>query len=250
VVRELPSLAESRGWRTELWIASAGYGLIPAYAPIVPYSATFAPGLPDSIATDDLAEELGQWWSTLAEQPGPVAGVPRTVTGLATSQRDVTVLVIASPSYIRAMERDLSTTAARLRDEKLFIVSSAPGPREETLRACWIASGAQHQRSLGGSLISLHARLARHLLETLAPAELNSENATARANLLVQPTLSSELGPRASGSDDEIKSYIRSAIQTDPRMTHSRLLRIFRQAGRACEQGRFRELFVSIQGAS
>src|SRR5687768_1599285 len=33
----------------EVWVTSAGYGLIPADAPIVPYSATFSGGQPDSV---------------------------------------------------------------------------------------------------------------------------------------------------------------------------------------------------------
>src|SRR5262245_42286208 len=49
IARSLPSIAQSRGFIPSLWVASAGYGLVPADLLLAPYSATFAPDSPDSI---------------------------------------------------------------------------------------------------------------------------------------------------------------------------------------------------------
>ena len=43
VAKGLAAGAQSR--RVELWVASAGYGLVPASAPLKPYAATFTPGI-------------------------------------------------------------------------------------------------------------------------------------------------------------------------------------------------------------
>ena len=49
VVRDLPILAERAGFRPEFFVASAGYGLVPANRPVLGYSATFTAGHPDSV---------------------------------------------------------------------------------------------------------------------------------------------------------------------------------------------------------
>src|SRR5438445_13309175 len=50
VVRRLPEVARTRGLHPSLWVISAGYGLVAANARLRPYSATFAPGHPDSVS--------------------------------------------------------------------------------------------------------------------------------------------------------------------------------------------------------
>ena len=49
VIRELPGLGAKDGLTVRLWVASAGYGLVPADAPLRSYAATFTPGHADSV---------------------------------------------------------------------------------------------------------------------------------------------------------------------------------------------------------
>ena len=49
-----------------LWACSAGYGLIPVEAPIMPYHATLTPGQADSVPG-----AVASWWSLLSEWHGP-----------------------------------------------------------------------------------------------------------------------------------------------------------------------------------
>src|SRR5688572_4015838 len=49
VVRSLPAVAQRAGWRADLWISSAGYGVVPRDKRVVAYSATFARGHADSV---------------------------------------------------------------------------------------------------------------------------------------------------------------------------------------------------------
>ena len=46
IVRDLVSLANRRGFDGQLWVASAGYGLVPSDAPLANYSATLSASTP------------------------------------------------------------------------------------------------------------------------------------------------------------------------------------------------------------
>jgi hypothetical protein len=53
---------------------------------------------------------------------------------------------------------------------------------------------------------------------------------------------------RTQATDEEVKSFIRESLQQQPSLKHTKLLRDFRTAGRACEQSRFRSLFLQVAG--
>ncbi|MBK9755665.1 MAG: hypothetical protein IPO88_19555 [Nannocystis sp.] len=99
--RSLATLTE-RGYAAELWVASAGYGLVPASAWLLPYSATFASGSPDSVAPDTRSgvsrvEQMQRWWAVLAGYPGPELGAPRSLT-LALRDSRAKLIVVAAPN--------------------------------------------------------------------------------------------------------------------------------------------------------
>ena len=60
-VRSVVQKAANSGFAVELWICSAGYGLIPGHAAVKPYSATFSSGKLDSIGPG-----AAQWWQELS----------------------------------------------------------------------------------------------------------------------------------------------------------------------------------------
>src|SRR4030095_10095970 len=106
VVRELPAAAQQAGYHADLWVASAGYGLLPAEAPLRPYSATFSASDKDSVwrpGDGDRREVLRNWWNGLQTLAGWAAGTPRSLTALAAAAPDAIVLVIASPVYVTAI---------------------------------------------------------------------------------------------------------------------------------------------------
>ena len=75
VARKFPELHRP-GETVHLWACSAGYGLIPADAPLMPYHATLTPGQADSVPGDSAA-----WWAKLGNGPagpGPPANDPGT----------------------------------------------------------------------------------------------------------------------------------------------------------------------------
>ena len=45
-------------------------------------------------------------------------------------------------------------------------------------------------------------------------------------------------------TDDEVREFIRKARTAEPRSTRTKILKQLRDSGQACEQARFRKLFL------
>jgi hypothetical protein len=243
IVRDLVPVAAAMGWRPQLWVSSAGYGVVHGTTTLVPYSATFAPGHEDSVAraSDDAA--LTTWWHSATVGRSRLG---RSITSIAADEPRSTILVIASPLYLSAMSHDLTTSTAEVRGRGgVFIVSSKIPTSHRSLADHWIASRGELQGTLGGALVSLHARAARRLLQLVKPGEFVEENVSAMTKKL-EGEVTGEVKKRVSGaatSDEDVLRFIRSRLSVEPKATHTRLLRELRDSGQACEQGRFRRLF-------
>src|SRR5262249_20102073 len=79
VAKSLVGQARGVGFRTELWISSAGYGLVSSRARLHPYSATFAAHHPDTVVrprktAEERREDLRTWWQGLARSS--IVGIP------------------------------------------------------------------------------------------------------------------------------------------------------------------------------
>jgi hypothetical protein len=250
VIKKLPDIARSRGFRPQLLVASAGYGLVSEEARLQPYSATFASGHDSVVRTfgDRQAKTttLRTWWRLLAAWKGPRGHVgPRTLEGFAKQARDSSILVIASPEYVTAMSEDLSQTAQALQNpERLAIVSSVSGFPAE-LTAHLVPSVAALQRRLGGPLGSLHARTAKRLLEIAEPP-LNAATLAAKTRRLAREAPPRRAPKRASRTDQEVQSFIRRRTRSVDHPGCSKLLREYRDGGSKCEHSRFRSLFNEV----
>ena len=131
MAKSLPAVATASGFDAYLWVASAGYGLVPAEAHCG-RTATFAAGHSDSVflaKTDATArsEFTRRWWAHLREMPGPRRGAPRTVTQLVKGFPNACVLVVGSPDYISAMEEDLGSAISKARHPDRIVIVSRPG---------------------------------------------------------------------------------------------------------------------------
>ena len=248
IAKDLPNCARRAGYEPHLWVASAGYGLVTEDAVLASYSATFSVDSPDSVvsAHPDAREASQQWWSHLAQRRLRGEDQPRFLTELAERATPGAVLMlVASPAYVVAMERDLERIATRGARVRLMLVTSNPGPEAVGLRESWIPTTATLRMSLGGALTSLHTRVARWLLEKISPAEMNAE--TARRHIERLASCAPELPTiqRTQADDDQIRKFIRQSIRRDAGTSYTRLLREYRTSGHACEQSRFRALFVA-----
>jgi hypothetical protein len=195
VARGLPDLAVKRGWTADLWICSAGLGLVHADSVISSYSATFSPGQEDSVVSaEEGAEGTRSWWNGLGRNLSKAFAHPRSLAELGRGLRSAVILVVGSPSYVDAMADDLTAARESLaRSSQLLLISSQPGPREPQLKNCWIPSSASLQGLLGGALNSLNGRVARYLLSHVEPSDFGGDRLQ-----MVIATLRKRAPPRLS----------------------------------------------------
>ena len=251
VVRALDREVTNSKLAVDIWICSAGYGLVGLDAKLHPYAATFAVGFLDSITRGmsklDPWEGGKQWWRLLTKWKGPTTGSPRSIAALARRHPQRPLLVVASPNYLSALEDDLLNAAKSLKgDGRLMIVTSASQRVPELSKYC-LPCSAVLQSVVGGARTSLNVRLARKLLEEISPGKLNYSTARKKLERLVRQQPKSKPKPRRKTNDAAVRQFIIKALKRDPGVSCNALLRRFRAGGRACKYSRFRALFRPIK---
>lgn len=242
--------AEAVGWETDLWVVSAGYGLVPAHAHLAPYAATFAGSHRDSVSAgtgDPPKEAARKWWRALSEWRGPVPGSARTLVDLAVSDPEASWLIMMSPTYLGAITNDLLEARDRLSDpDRLLLVAGNPGPAEGSLICQWVPALEASRGVLGGGCTSLNARIGAFLVTRFPPGQWSARLIQPQMNLWAAALPDLEKPSRRGMTDLEIQAYIRKERLANPQVSHSSLLRTLRDQGLACEQSRFRRLFQSL----
>ena len=248
-VRELPALAAGLDFEATLWVASAGYGLMPATSSVHAYSATFQVGVLDSVSTGpsehSVRDQVLAWWEGLASWKGPARRSPRQIADLVADDPHATVIVIASPRYVQAMRRDLRSAGHVLRD-RLLVVSSIAADGEVGLAPMLIPSEASLLPVVGGSLPSLHARVARDIILGSRKHGLRAPEIQARYRQLIASSDYAGMPQRDNATDAEVVAFAHKALKGRPDLTHTPALRMWRDGGRACEQKRFKRIFQEV----
>jgi hypothetical protein len=229
----------SRHVSVELWVASAGAGLVSAETQLPGYSATFASTGPDRVWVSAEAggrkTALTRWWRQLSRIP------------LAELVRDssTAVLIVAGADYVDAMADDLTIACAEAQaPERLTLVSA-----QRTRHPVALDFGAGLRGHTGGTLSALNARVLVRL------AERADEHGFAREGMQLVLRRAAESAPawrrpkRRPLDEAALAAWIARALAADPTISTTRALRTLRGEGQACEQGRFREaLFRARSG--
>lgn len=239
VTRDL--IADSR---VKVWVASAGYGLVHVQTLLAPYAATFSSRQADSItlATSPTAVDSQRraWWRTLREHSWQGNG-----QSMAALSVDGPILVAASRSYLAAMRDELVEAEAQSPGRVVLTTTGAVPGELRHLRTA--ATGAL-RGVLGGSMQAVSVRLAAKIVDNIAESELTYEtalNLTARLMAGASPLVRHARSPL---TDAEVSAYIANALNTAKPPTCTALLRTMRDAGFACEQERFRRLYLATTG--
>jgi hypothetical protein len=236
--------ASDFGCIAEVWIVSAGYGLVPISANLESYSATFSPGSDDAVVRSKSDKRDNQaWWDLLASRRNRDLPGPRNLTELALQNTSAPMIVALSKVYLQAVLNDLTNAAEAMRTKAdLLLVSTGtpPGSLEEVQLPC----DARFLTSLGGSRTSLNARVAGHIIATSDQHKFDS----GKVRGLLQKDLDYSKDILRYNRDKQTDSEIRNWIQTRPNNDHSRssLLRELRDGGLACEQRRFARLYEEV----
>lgn len=240
VVRGIVARAKSENIAMDVWVLSAGYGLIPFDAPLKPYAASFSPG-PDQVVR---TSEIQLWWAQLATWQGPLAGAPRTLHQLADRSKAVPMVVAASAPYVRAALPDLAKAQAILTEKRLAVISTGFGG-SDALGSALLRSDKRMISERGGTAHTLNVKLAawsidsfEHWRKDLSVLHSQFDRAMER----LAPSINKSGRPH---TDAEVRSFIEERLVNNA-TSYTVLLREFRDNGLACEQKRFKRLYAAV----
>lgn len=222
---DLERSATALGHNVDLWVLSAGLGLVPASLTAPAYAASFSSG-PDLVAGTPAGRR--EWWGELRA---------RTSSFLDVAERYDQMLVVLAPTYLEVISADLS----RLDGRALAVVSSA--------RYDSVYSSSGLRPALRASAMTLNAAAAAKLLSLAGDSPLNGADVRARWEQWSTDNARRGAIARQGASDDEVIAFIEGS-RTAPRASRTALLTQFREQGRACEQSRFQRLYEDVVGSS
>ncbi len=250
VVRTIPDVARTAGLRVQLWICSAGYGLIRPDMRIKPYQATFARGEDDYIGAGLPEDEhtLHRWWDGVCAYRFPMdSQAPRTIAGIAATFPRTPILVALSADYLSAVAEDLARVLARpYFHDHLAIVSCGTPQPHATWKRHLLPCDASLACTLGGALTSLNARIARYLVQSVTKTELTIHSLT-RVAISMNRSRGTAVPSGIPQSDTNVAAFIRNGLAEFPGASKTRLLQEFRRSGQACEQKRFGAIYARVR---
>jgi hypothetical protein len=179
--------------------------------------------------------ERGAWWRTLREH-SPQGNGP----SLAALGSDGPILVAVSRPYLAAMRDEL--IAAETRSPGRLVLTTTGGVPHYLQHLRTKATGALRS-VLGGSMQAVNVRLAAKIVNDIAESDLTYATASSLVERLMAEASPLERHARSPLTDLEVSAYIANALDAANPPSCTALLRRMRDAGMACEQARFRDLY-------
>ena len=251
IIRSLADASTCRNQKVNIWVCSAGYGIISLNTLIKPYSATFSSSHPDSVSnwSDNSSNTINArlWWQLLTKWTDMNHDGPRSVSDIARSYPGTPMIVAASQVYLSAIADDLVEGAQYLDDPELLSIVSAGSGRSKILPSNLLPCDARLQHVVGGPLLSLNIRIVRKILERSDSESMRFSSIKRWLEILNARQPEIRRYQRIALTDQEVKRYILCQLEKNPRARRSSMLRQFRDSGRACEQSRFSALYTTVK---
>lgn len=241
--------ASSRA-RAELLVVSAGLGLIKASNRVPSYSLTVTPGSDDNILSRIAGgAHPSEWWAEI----GSVSPLAIDMGQMIRNARGA-VLIALSAGYLDMIADDLLALPARTR-AKLRIFTLTPASMlHEGLRTYVLPYDKRFDgpdSPIPGTRGDFAQRALGHFVETVLN-RIQGGDFDAHADAverMLTGLRQGEMPTRAKLSDPEITSLIHRHWK-DASGQSGRMLRYLRDdLGVACEQSRFRDLFIAAKAA-
>jgi len=247
------SKSASDSHQTELWVLSAGLGLLHQYDKIPAYQATFSPGHSDTIYVENSACSLRQqhqkWWQYLSEVKLPGQFHPRSLCDLMRGKPDEYFIIVGSKPYIDSIYIDLAKGISYLQspEKQLLIITSGLTSMRE-LAPFVLRSQEKMRYWLKCNMVTLNIALASHILEDVkSNSNIDLGHIKDKYN-----QHSNSLDPipkreRHKCTEKDVISYISDKLSITPKISSSKALRMFRDSGNSFEEKRFRCLFRQVK---
>ena len=240
------------GQECELWIVSAGFGLLSGDDRVPSYAATFA--AEENRVADRLigfkasSSAHAAWWrNTNCARGRTEAPLQSTFAGY-----DRVIVALSAP-YLMALRADLENLARTLGPDKLWLV--AVGAEAQRLAPelfeCVVPLRSEVERLVASPRATLNLRALVWWLEEIIPTtgwDKAAQNREIQSRLCaLQPKTATV---KRSLSDEEVKGWIQEHQQDETgksvRGGKTGLLRLLRESGLACEQNRFSRLHAEV----
>lgn len=254
VAREIQSFRPG-GHPINLWVISAGFGLLALDTPIPAYSATFSTRHPDTVVLPEAVTEgdeaaicKRQWWNALTSLEWS-REKPISLTDLAAEFSDCPLLIAASRNYLHAIQDDLETVTKQLQSADLLALVSGGTDDLGQLTSNLVPCDARLQPLVGGILRSLNVRALRHYLQNFSGGKIGCRTMSTAFQAMLHQSPPRIRPQRLAVTDDELRQFVSTAIMTRTHVSQTRLLQELRASGRACEQTRFRTVFREVEAA-
>lgn len=230
------------------WVISAGFGLIPIDRAICSYAATFSSSKPDSVLPDKPSRFTHEeWWTGLAKWQKQQGNPISCIADLAKVYPSEPLIVSLSPEYLNAVYQDLYTAREFLHNPNHLVIISSGSGKKGPLKNNFLPCDARMEHVVGVSRMALNARIIQHVLTTNSINEIKAVDLERKYSALLRDLPSANYPVREVSTDEEVLSFIRESIQSGLPASSGRLLRIYRDSGKACEQSRFRNLFLQTR---
>ncbi|EOZ9345915.1 hypothetical protein ACQYEA_004602 [Enterobacter hormaechei] len=236
----------------ELWVLSAGLGLLKRGDNVVPYQATFAVGHNDSIplfSKSYKGKEFHQiWWSELNKHSPFQEKHPVSLTDLMKTKPDEYFIICGSPDYISAVGPDVITGLPYLHsaEKQVLIISSSRV--KSPLNHYLLESNKRIAEWLNCNMLMLNIKIAQYVIEQFTREGYDNLGLLAdRLNKKFSslPAACKKQGVRRT--PEEVEDWVLQHLKEVPDTSASRALRVFRDSGNSFEEKRFRALFHSVQ---
>ena len=240
------ALATAHHVGADLWVISAGLGLVHGVEDVPAYDLTLSIRSDNSIQNKIMGGPFNaaQWWSDLGRRRRP----KRSLANLVKSKPAARIVVSLPGSYLELILDDLLSLPFSDLNRVRIVGPLDTSAVHERLRPCVMPYDDRFngpETPLAGTRADFSQRAARHFLEHMcvdtSSNDVNED--AARVREFLKGMAWPENAVRKQLGDDEIVKLILSCWDRSEGQS-SKMLRVLRdEEGVACEQGRFQDLF-------
>lgn len=235
---------------TELWIISAGLGLLHSNDIIPNYQATFTTGNRDSIpkAGMSTSDAHQHWWYLINNYRVHGQRDILTIKDIMARYPHDRFVIAGSTPYIIAIQKDITSGINNLAnpEEQVLIVTSGRNSFSD-LNKFVLTSKEKMCPILKCNMLTLNISLLNHALKVSSEQNLGFpklkqyiENQFHLLDEKIKPK-------RLKRTESEVISYIREILDRHSHISASCALRIFRDTGNSFEEKNFRRLFSLVK---
>ncbi|MFC1746019.1 DUF6884 domain-containing protein [Candidatus Riflebacteria bacterium] len=247
--------------KCNLWILSAGYGLLNPMEEIIPYDITFQDSkdkIPSLLTKIDYSEiintkrmVLQSWWELLTENS---PRNPKTIEELIkNAQKNDFFFFVLGKDYLDAVFQDLKRGLGWSKDiYKIALISNTTqNPMAKRIPENWLYCDERFLNLPATNSTLVNIKIAELLLKEMFEnqnglAWWGLENFNSFLKSKVEKLIPPKKFNRTVRTDEEVKQYIKTAFEKED-ISFTKLHRRYRDSGQACEYSRFKKIYNEVK---